>query len=322
METTLIYAESGTGKTSQLMFLADYFHKKTGGKKGRLVTADGGGYKPLIDEGMVINDGTNNEINKKGIVDVFKISNRSSAYADCRRLAEGFWPRKDKTGREKGLFDSTNQCLTTKEEWNDIGFLFVEGVFSISRLLLNHLSNQESGNAGFKFSVEFSEDGYSFGGLQEGHYGIVQKEMYRIIVQGFHELPPEFGVWTSLVDKGEDRNTGTTIYGPKGAGKATTFEIPSWFGECFHLDSVKFKQKNSDNYIEKRVAWFKNHKHKDTEISFLAKSRVSPRFLNQLYGKFKNGFVELDYEEGVDKYFKFVDELRNERDNNNNGKKT
>ncbi len=310
----IIYAESGGKKTSQLYHLAKYLIKKYK-KKIRLISADGGGWAPFEDpcpdpffEG--------NSLIESGWVDPFDISYRKTALADVRRLSEGYWPRDSKKYGEKGYLASDEKCLTTPEEWEGIIGYMVEGVYSIAMMWLSHIADQEGG-VGFKHSYMYKEDDYLIGGLQEGHYGIVQKEIRKVIVHGFNRLPVKFNIWTSLVGKGKNKknnpkssDTSELCYGPRSAGDATTSEIPSWFMDCIHIDKQRIEKE--DKVVEKWVAWFEEHEDKDTEIPYLAKARINSEYYPKLLEKFPGGFVELGYKNGLDKYLREMDRIKKE----------
>jgi len=300
----ILYGDSGSTKTSQSYHLARWINQTTG-LKGRMLGSNASDSAPFEDSGML----------EKGIVDFFDISNRKMALADMRRLAEGYWPRdvKDLPAGNKGYFKSDGQCLTTPEQWAKIGFYIIEGTTGIAALLLNHIRQQEEG-VGFKHSFKYEEEGYVIGGLQEGHYGLVQQEMQKMIVQGFACLPVKYIIFTGLVGKGEDKRLGQTVYGPKAAGQATTFEIPSWFMDCLHLDTVIEDVPPSDQYPqgakkESRVAWFQKHEDLETGLPYLCKVRIMPELYPALLKEFPKGYVKLGFKRGIDKLYEAMGKL-------------
>lgn len=303
----IIYGESGDTKTSQLYHLAKYIIKKTG-KKLRLISADGGGYSPFEDPSP---DPffKGKSLIESGWVEAFDISYRQYALADMRRLAEGYWPRKYK-GDLQGYFKNEERCLTTPEEWEGLAGYLIEGITSISKLLLNHIADQD-GAVGFKKSFEYDEEGYKISGLQEGHYGIVQKEIYKIQVHGFGRLPIDWCIWTALVAKGTDKRTGTKVFGPKSAGDATTFEIPSWFMDCMHLSQETITSAEGKGVV-KKVAWFRQHNDIELDIPYLCKARISPELYPKLLELYPNGYVTLGYKQGLNKYLEALDKIKSD----------
>jgi hypothetical protein len=298
----LIYGDSGEGKTTQGYFLAKYINQ-TYGLKGRVIGSNASDSAPFEQSGLI----------DKGIVDVFDISNREMALADMRKLSEGYWPRDTKNGGKgaKDYFQKNDKCITTKTEWDSIGFYIIEGVTGISSLLLNHIRNQDEG-VGFKHSYHYTEEGYNISGLQEGHYGLVQQELYKIIVQGFACLPIKFIIWTALVGKGEEKRTKSTVYGPQGAGSANTYIIPSWFMDCWHLTDERVQVKTGNGEIvdtEIKVGWFVKHPDRETGIYYPAKIRAMPEVLPEVYKKFPKGYVRLKFTEGLDVFYKEMDNI-------------
>ena len=82
--TILMYGDSGDTKTSQCYHLAKWVYERTG-KITRWISADGGGWAP-VDKGGLID---------LGVVQAFDISKRRLAFADVRRLSQGFWHLKN-----------------------------------------------------------------------------------------------------------------------------------------------------------------------------------------------------------------------------------
>lgn len=80
---TLIFGDTGTGKSSLIATYADYVWQKFG-KITLLFTTDGGGY-PTNVEALI----------HKGIIWVFKMRSRGLHYAfeTCTKVSEGFWPQ-------------------------------------------------------------------------------------------------------------------------------------------------------------------------------------------------------------------------------------
>lgn len=308
-KSTLLYGDSGSTKTSQLYFMAKWYlnkWKKEGKEKRiRLVTADGGGYAPFQDSGMI----------ERGEVEVFDMTNRVHSFADIHRVGTGFWPRnaKDKTGKSVIYLASNDKCMT--KDWSKIGAYFVEGTTSISSCLLNHLRNQDpdtyfrqgSKVGQLKGSFVFTDDDYVTMGGQESHYGMVQTEMYQIIVQEFETLPVEFVVWTGLTGRGEDKRTGASIYGPKLAGDKRTYEVPSWFMDTYHLSDEIVEDKEGKKK-EVKVAWFRQHRD-ELGIPYLTKPRVQPEKYPKLLEKFPNGFCILDFERGISRLTEAIETL-------------
>jgi len=305
--SVMMYGISGSTKTSQCYFLVKYLLSlsENKGKKFRMIHSDGGGYAPFVDSGMI----------DKGMVEVFDYSYREHALSDYRKLSQGYWPRQTQDGKEYFVKDSN--CLTTPDEWKQIAGYIIEGMSSSAQTLITHCSNQTEG-VGFKESWRYEEDDEVVIGLQQGHYGLIQKEIYSAHMKGFNNLPIQWLIYTSLLGKGEDKQKRETVYGPQVAGNATTPQVPSWFMDCLHLDKAKYADKNG-TATEGVVAWFTQHVDAETGVPYLCKARCMPELYVKLLEYFPYGFVPLGFKHGVDKYFAVLEKLRKENLNGNNG---
>jgi hypothetical protein len=285
-QTALIYGDSGIGKTANLQMIADYLLSLYPGTKGRLITADGGGSTPFTQTGLV----------QSGKVELLNIAASDLAYAEISALSDGKWPVDGITGSKK--------WYTRDASLKDVSFYMIEGLESFGHLLLNHMAHQSSGRAGFKLSWNFEEtldgESYQVGGLDQGHYGIVQKELLRIHTKGFSQLPVQWVIWTSKVARGEEDRTRETIYGPAVVGKALTSTVSGSFGDCLHMDSITVDNK------EQRVAWFTKHLDKISGSAYIAKSRIALAATPYLWKLWPNGYVPLFYDKGLEQYFKFI----------------
>ena len=299
--TIICYAHSGGGKTTQILEMAKYVYEKFG-KKTRLISASGGGWEPLEREGLI----------DLGIVEPFDIRNRKMALSDVRRLSEGYWPRvveEDRGGRKVRVrkFDGDDICRVGPAEWKTIGLVAVECLASIASLLMGHIADTNSAEkVGFN-RVTYDEAEFTFGSTDKGHVGLVQRELYRLVVKGFGSLPVEYVMFTSLVGKGEDKRSGDTLYGPDSVGTALTHAIPSWVGDCFHLEIVPNME--DPNGPGQYIAWFVEHADLITGAKYKAKVRVSPREVAALREAYPGGYVVLSTAHGIDGFYRFLDKL-------------
>ena len=292
----MIYSDSRVGKTTNLYFLVKYLWEKYQ-KISRVIIGDPGGATTFIDSGMV----------DEGIVQLFDFSYRPLAIADFRRLSKGYWPITNKAGTE--YFRSDDYCMTSPETFSKIGGYFIDSMTSVGRLLISHCSDQEGG-LGFKEAWSYEEDGETIRGLQKGHYGIVQKEIYKLHAHGFNLLPIQMLGWTALVGKGEDKRDKATKYGPQLVGNASTPEIPTWFADTFHFKRIietKEDEKGQTISTEKRVAWFVEHPDKETGIPYICGPRLLPELYKEYIGVFKNGYIPLGLTRGIDKHYELLE---------------
>lgn len=307
----MMYSDSRIGKTTNLYFLVKYLWEKHN-LISRVIIGDPGGATPFLDSGMV----------DEGIVELFDFSYRKLAIADFRRLSRGYWPIINKAGNE--YFKSDDYCLTPADKWPKIGGYFIDSMTSVGRLLISHCSDQEGG-LGFKEAWSYEEDGETIRGLQQGHYGIVQKEMYKLHAHGFSLLPIKYLGWTALVGKGEDKRDRCTKYGPQLIGNASTPEIPTWFNDTFHFEKIVESREDPNNKgeridVEKRVAWFVEHPDKETGIPYICGPRLLPEIYREYLGRFKDGYIPLGLTRGIDKHYEMLEILNRKFRDNKNGK--
>ena len=296
-ESMIWYGESGSTKTSQLANFAKWLYEKTG-KRTRLITGDGGGFKPIEDAGLI----------EFGIVEVMDLTATGMPLATLRRLSKGQWYYnvKDASGKI-----NRQMCNTPEKHWEKIGAYAVEGLGSISDVILNHIANQPE--KVMYENVRWEEDGETFGSNNEGHYGLVQKEMYATVM-AMKSLPLEYTIWTSLVGRGEDKKTKETVYGPQVAGNKKTPVAPQWFGSCLHFHKFMVENKDSETgivtYENSPVAFFVDHPDEQTGIRYLAKPRCAPSEYPKLKGMFPGGYISMTPEIGIEQYFNALEKLR------------
>jgi hypothetical protein len=270
--TSIWYGDSGSTKTSQIYHFAKYIYAKTG-KITRLISADGGGYAPIQDGGLI----------DLGIVQVCELKTSAKYFADVHRLADGFWPTPD------GVLNSSEQCRT--KDWSKIGVVAIEGITSISRGLLNYVSNYRmpSGERAYKSPFEIEEEGYEVAGTDRGHYGIVHTVLHELIVRKFSLLPVDYVIFTSLVGRGESKVNRESIYGPRAVGEALTSELPTWVQDCVHLTRTP----------QGVLAWYQSHPDNDTGVDYLAKIRLVPELYPEFVDAYPNGYVPLGFKNGI-----------------------
>lgn len=319
----MVYGASGTTKTSQLYHVAKMILKILSKQlnrkmKFRMVLSDGGGCAPFTDSGMIA----------RGEIDLFDYSNREFSLADIRRLSAGYWPRwlegnqlyADWAPGRTMYLKSEEPCMTTAEEWESIAGYIIEGMTSMSEVLKAHISQLNSG-VGFKESWKYEEDGYTVTGLTQGHYGIVQKEVFERHTRGFNCLPMRWLLYSALVGKGEDKQSRETVYGPQLVGTATTPASPQWFMDVIHLEKVAWDgnaspiiplEPSGEGIHDGVVGWFTNHKDRETEKPYLTKARCMPEAFPRLLEYFPYGFVPMGYKNGLNAYFMVLERIRKE----------
>lgn len=293
--TMLIYGDSGESKTTQLYFIAKHQIKQNG-KTWRMIHLASGGYVPFEDSGMI----------ERGEVEVYDLSNLptkdgniSGQFSAIKKLSEGYWPI-------KGRLEYTDQYRT--KDWSKVGGYIIEGLTDISAMWLHYTALNQ---IGYKANT-YEEDGLSFAGADKGHYRIVQDELRRMFVHGFHLLPVPYLLVTALFDKGQD-NFKTPVFGPATAGQAITDKVPSWFADVIHVESGIIKAKQPDGSIVERpgkLGWFENHIDPITGIKILARSRCAPEHYERLLLDYPGGCVPLTLRSGLDRYLIALDRIK------------
>lgn len=325
-ETCMFYGNSGSGKTTLLVFLAKWMYE-TYGLTTRLISADLGGWAPVEKEELI----------KVGIVEAFNVSSRPNLLADTRKLSRGWWPALVKEQREveqpDGSFTAkevtVRRICENKAKLEKVGLYFVEGATSLSTAFLRHITKQsevkevDNGKGGTRSKTvdigsegavgRYEEDGEVFGANSRGHFNIVQTEMHGLFA-AFSSLPSPVRLvcWTGHVGKGTLKRTGESCYAPQLAGDAKNSEVPSWVGDCFHLeDTPEVVDENGATVQQKEVrAYYVNHPDKDTQVNYLCKSRVGPSDVENLKERFPGGYIPLGLERGanIDGYFQWLEE--------------
>lgn len=314
-KTIMLYGESGSTKTTQCYLLAkwlrDKWVKEKKKKTIRLFCTDGGGYNPFTDSGMI----------DEGFVEVLDISASNLLHVESMAVGDGRWP--DENGYRGGDTD----WLEYDREYvkNNIGAYIVEGFDSLANRWKSHMARKEE-TAGFKHSYSYEEESpnlgkYKLGGLQEGHYGMVHTQLEIWWNTQMRQLPVEYIIATSLVEKSKEKKGRGSMglrscYGPSSVGQAQVRQIPQWFEDCWHLEDKEFN--SGGKSVTAKVAWFRSHIDSETECEYLAKVRVLPEKLGQLdaFAKGRDFFIlskgtNEKYPTGVERFYQWRDEKLN-----------
>ena len=309
--TSCLYGNSGDSKTTQLYFVAKWLWE-TLQLRSRVISYDG-----KFDQFTLGKP----SLRDQGAVQILNMVNSKNALSQTRMLSEGYWPIKTKEGGV--YFKADKNCQTIEKD--NIGAYLIDGISGLCDGWLVHISDQSPGmGKALTPSFSFEEGGYNFNGTQDSYYGLVQKELMRVIKQNFNTLPVQYVMYTALVEKGVEgfkrrrvprggEQDGmalnqTTLYGPKAAGQALTSYLPGWFSDCFHISRMTANVKDGGKQ-EIRVAWYETHEDFNTEVPYLARVDILPENIVQLREKFKGGFIPLGLKSGVDKFYRFIEEV-------------
>jgi len=315
------YGSSGAGKTAEILRLAKFVFARTG-KKLRLASCDGGGWKPL--DGAI----------KAGLIEPWGISALENPRSVLRKLSQGFWPEVTNKNGQLGLLLRAPSSKT----WDEVGALAIEGLTSIANIIMRDALNRQLKVAGDDPQAQFKEtvtvagvDGkeltqdekYSF--ASRGNYNDAQRAVYDIITN-YRSLPVAYVYTSALETKGEEEDTKKTIVGPAVIGKAVTSQVGSWVGDLLHADDffvdepdpthklsadqIKLGAKQRTMQVVKRRVWFMRHPDPVSGLIFPAKPRVAPEMLPKLLEKFPGGYYEPTSEWGLDRYLETVEDLQ------------
>jgi hypothetical protein len=326
-ETAIAYADSGTGKTSIAIGLAKFYYEQFG-LLTRVVTVEG--VEPIENDGLIYHP----KLNPDGIVQHFNVSARTNLLADMRKLSRGYWPKivreevpiKDELGNETGQTKLANVRRIVQDNalLDRVGLYFIETADGISDAFMRHIIKEETTGTDDrgKYKVNtigpqgasgrYEEDGEVFGGSSQGHYNIVQVEMHNLFTAfGGMGGGVKLVFWTAHVGTGTD-NDKNSVFCPMLVGQAKNAKVPSWVGECFHLENLPRIVDGDGNVIqEKKVrAFYENHREMGIMEGpqYLAKSRVGLSDIDALHERFPGGFIELGTGErdGLDQYYRWL----------------
>lgn len=283
-----LYGASGLRKTTNIGRFARYI-KETTDQRTRLVTAEGGNLEPVSRE---IDD---------GILEVAYVSEHKDLLAILRALSQGRWPEEQAGGGVR--FGPVNL--------DGVGAYAVEGITTISLLMLRHLANKgqkinEEVVGQFTEGAELGLDPkeFKFSAPARSHYGFVQQAILDII-QDFNALRVSRVLFTSHEGKGQDDFSKQLVYGPAAVGKAATTTIPTFVGDLIHVDV----EEQAGGKEPKVYAYFKPHSDPQTRVMWPAKPRVTPEAVTELEKRFPGGKIELTLTQGIDTYLRVQDEL-------------
>lgn len=320
-DTLVLYGDSGLGKTTSASFFARYIYEKTG-KKLRLISADGGGWRPLQ---SYINAGI---VEPLSIVDIQRPNATPGLQIPyevyvLRKLSKGWWPEhvtKDGQWLEGKLIETPKPKLLS-----DYGGYIFEGLTSISDLLLAKLRGIKLSMAG---AISMKIEDEAVGSNAQDHYGFIQNEMvdFLIRVKGL-PFPSEYPtiLITSHEATAEDDDTRLPIRGPGLAGKKGTPRVPKAVGEMFHLESFSKPvlgvdgKPLMDTLTKQQVtrmgvrAYFQNHPDPlFPTITYKCKSRMESTQMERLLEKYPGGYFECKVGAdggGLDIFLSVEDEL-------------
>lgn len=324
-ELICVYGGTGSWKTAQLHFLAKYVYERWG-KRTRLASCDGGGWKPLepdVEAGLIV---------------PWSISAIENPRSIMRKLSQGYWPEVVEVAGQRKLVLRP----PTADTWRTFGCLGHEGLTSTANIIMRDALNRQlvvaGDQRGEKGAIQFDEkvttlnaagkeetmiEKYSF--ATQGNYNDAQRAVYDFTTN-YRSLPCPIVYFTALEARGEEEDTKKTIIGPAVIGKAMTAQVGTWVGDLLHAEDYyetvpdplhqltdaekKGGVKQRMMQITKCRYWFIRHPDSITGMLFPAKPRVAPEFIPELMATFPGGYFEPTTKSGIDAYLKVVDAIQ------------
>lgn len=302
----LVYGKSGSGKTSQAGYIADYVRTKTG-KKTRFISIDTGSrwapLQSLVDDGTVIPV-------------IFPTSYEYNPYAVMRKLRKGMWPKDGiinmptevKNGTEIRYQTNTAWLPWGAEEDREIGAIVVDSITSFATSFMSDAKQKNVRMGSEGAGQARREDGELLGSNTQSHYSDAHTETLDLITS-FQTLMPDIYLFTALEDIGTDDSGGSkrTALGPATVGKAIVTVVPSRVQNSFHLAADGVGNKRKIN------AWYQDHDSDIPSLKWPAKVTLQPHELPDFWNKFKEGYIPLSLTKGIAEFLEFRDSLREKK---------
>lgn len=298
--TGVLYGASKSYKTWNLGLLARYAYECTG-RPSLLITADGGGFRPI------------QKFVDAGIIQPLVITNDPMRLVIARKVVEGYWPE---AIDGEGIRQSKKMM---KIPANSIGCYIFEGVTSIAESIHSLYRGRKTG-----MQPAFSETAISdltdekgnsltpttIGGLSMDSYGLVQAEM-RYILNFSWTLPADFIWWSGHEASAEDDITRKVVRGVALVGTAATAKIGKDIGYMIHAYRVELEEDKvtKEKRFETRY-YFQSHPDNLLKNVFWeASSRLAGDLIPELLEKYKGGYFVPEYSKGLDEYLRTEDML-------------
>lgn len=280
-QLNLIYGASGARKTTAIGTAVPYLYERAGGKPGRAVYSDGGGYQVI--KGVV----------EAGFLEPYNIQDEPNIPLLLHKIARGYWPEKLENGlRVKG----TKLAPPNAETWKKVGFYVYEGLTSSAELEMKYLRDTQQaigGEAVGKFNIvnDFTTDADSkpalFCANNMKHYDWVQGEMITLLGE-FAGLPVERVLISAHETAGTDDDTRDPIRGPALVGKAGTAKIGKNVGDSIHFE-IYTKPVGTVLQTDVKCYYVSHPDPKFPNVFYNAKSRVPAEMVPEMLKTFPGG---------------------------------
>lgn len=317
-ELSVFFGDTGARKTTAMGDAAEYLYEATGGKPGRAIYSDGGGWKPI--KGIV----------SAGIIQPFNIIIEPHIPQIMVRLSQGYWPAKldPETGLRilKGKIETAEDWLPPSAEYLDkIGFYIWEGLSGTAELYMRWLRDNPNftigGDANSRVTIldplstekDVKGNGIlTFAANGKMHWNWAgQNTLDRVATFGC--LPVKIVLITAHEASGNtDDDSQEPIKGPMVVGKAATGKVARNVGDCIHFEKFFKKSAGTGDNIQTTTTdvrcYFEDHPDpKLPTVSYKCKTRVAKEQVPDLKKAFPGGyFAPTD----IAKFLRVSDELR------------
>jgi hypothetical protein len=238
----LVYGESGSGKTTWALQLAQYFwlkhHKRT-----RWYLGDGGG--ETIRQLSASYEG-------EKFIEIWEYPLWKNPFETTHKMVQGGWPLDPLDPTSKVIVPSDMDRLE-----REYGLFVYEGLTVMSDYMMGdiegglaqRMAKGENLNKDDSFRIKDGE--LALGGNARTHYGLVQRRVPQLLRDNARLRG--FKLWTAHEQKSEDDVTREIVIGPDVCGKALTAKIMASFGHTVHLTRAAKRKKIKDPLTGKEV---------------------------------------------------------------------
>ncbi len=304
----LAYGKSGTGKSTQARYIAEYVHRKTG-KKTRYIALDRGSLwapcQDLVEAGIVIPL-------------EFQTASEYNPMAVMRKLRRGEWPEGGKVNMPTRVVvngkvqykPNTTWLPWTEETTKEIGAVVVDSLTSYATSFMSDAKQKNVRMGGEAGAQPREEEGETSGTNTQTHYGDAHLEVLDAL-NAFQALPVEICFFTALEDTGTDDTGGSkrTVLGPATVGKAIVATVPQRVQNNFHLTA------EGVGAGRKVAAWYQDHPNSDiASLTWPAKVGLLPAELPEFWKAFPKGFIPLTLEKGIVEFLEWRDAVRERKE--------
>lgn len=331
-----IYGPTGSRKTTQVKYFANYIAAKTG-KATLLYSLAGGGWSPMCDPEI-----------KAGMIIPYRGDASVTPLLVMRRISQGYWPAYPDQCNEALLAmasgdtspDVLQRASLIPMDFSQIGGIAVEDWTSMGAVIMRHLSDKnisvggENRNSIHKngASSSFTQSVVINGQLTTEHFGstilpdfnFVQNTLAGLVTN-FNSLNVHTVMYTAMEAKTTEdgEKNRAPVYGPAIEGKKASAVCGGWVGDLIHAQEypLPFTEKrpspSGEGEVEHTIIrdtvrfYFRKHPDPDNGIMCPAKPRCAPEKIRELDKLWPGGYFEPEWgaEWGIERYLSEMDKL-------------